>query len=88
MIDLNNVNVIEVAKVKELKCSVALEQIRTSKTAMLAVPSHWLKPKARLDRKYLWNILNTVHPDWVAEVTRHYISRASVVRSAVSLKMS
>ena len=43
---------------------------------MSTIPDSWLKPKAKVDRTYLWTMLNTLHPDWVLTVTKHaYKSR-------------
>jgi hypothetical protein len=62
---------VEVAKLAEFRVSAALEQIKKSQQAMLTIPDEWLKEKARIDRTYLWNMLNTFHPDWVHAVTGH-----------------
>lgn len=48
-----------------------LEQIKKSEEATLTIPENWFKPKARVDREYLWNMLKTFHPDWAWEVTNH-----------------
>lgn len=69
-------NVVEIVKVQELQCKVALESVKSSPECLRVIPDHWLKEKARLDRAYLWNVLNHYHPDWVNEITRHaYKSR-------------
>jgi hypothetical protein len=35
---------------------------------MVYVPDHWLRPKQKVDRDFLWGVLHTLNPDFVKQL--------------------
>lgn len=35
---------------------------------MLYLPAHWLRPKQKIDREFLWGAMHTVNPDFVKQL--------------------
>ena len=64
-------NKVQVTKYPELSVKFALDQIRADDVCLKAIPQHWYKPKAKVDRDYLWSILATVNPKWFEKITMH-----------------
>ena len=55
---------------QEFTSTSALEQCAQSQLASLYVPDEWLTGK-RASREYLWNVLSTVHTDYVTQCLNH-----------------
>jgi hypothetical protein len=56
---------IEVTKYPELSTEFALNQAKEDANVMLYLPAHWLRPKQKIDREFLWGAMHTVNPDFV-----------------------
>ena len=61
----------KVTKYPELSVKFALDNIKLDEVCLKAVPDHWFKEKAKVDRTYIWSILATVNPKWYDQVTMH-----------------
>ena len=55
----------------ELDINFALEQVKEDDDLKTYIPDSWLLPKAGVDRRYLWNILNTFKKEFVKELVNH-----------------
>lgn len=61
-------NEIEFHRFAELNANNALEMCLQDELSWKYIPDHWSKPKARVDRRFLWIILATVKPDFTKMV--------------------
>ena len=67
----DKVTKISPTKYPEISNAFALAQIKDCPEALQVIPSHWYRPKAKVDRNYLWSILQTVLPEWTTSVLQH-----------------
>lgn len=67
----HKVNKISPTKYPELSNAFALAQIKECRDALMMIPNHWYKPKAKVDREYIWSILATVLPEWTKSLLQH-----------------
>jgi len=62
---------VTVEKLAEFKVSEALKIVKEGVEGVKYIPDGWFKEKAKIDRKYLWVIINAKHPEYVREITNH-----------------
>jgi hypothetical protein len=56
---------VDLKKYAELTSIFALQCCKDDPESMKYVPDHWLKPKAKACRNYLWTVLATIRGDFV-----------------------
>jgi hypothetical protein len=59
---------INVAKYPELTIEFALAQAKEDEEVMAYIPDHWLRPKAKIDRNFLWGILHSKQTDYINQI--------------------
>jgi hypothetical protein len=56
---------VDIKKYPELSTTFALKSCIDDPQCLIYIPDHWLKPKAKTCRHFLWTVLATVRPDFV-----------------------
>ncbi len=64
------VTIVEVAKFRELSSAFVLKQCVDAGLSNY-IPDHWQKPKAKIQREFLWNLLATFNPEYTAQIIEH-----------------
>jgi hypothetical protein len=51
---------ITVARYEDLSAASALKMCTDDESCMKFIPDHWVKPKAKINRDFLWVVLATI----------------------------
>jgi hypothetical protein len=79
---------IEVKQYPELKTEFALEQAKTDPEVMKYIPDHWFRPKSKIDRAFLWNILNSKQPDYTGQIVKNANNKRMVTADLVNQELT
>lgn len=58
----------EVHRFSELNSKAALEMCLQDPLCWQYIPDHWAKPKARVDRQFLWTVLASIRPEYTKAI--------------------
>jgi hypothetical protein len=56
---------VELKKYAELSTEFALKSCKEDAQCMIFIPDHWLLPKSKACRSFLWTIVATIRPDFL-----------------------